>query len=143
MNYQYIPGQVSVNTFDTHLPQSVLKHESCDVNFAELDKLVDVLIDDNIQLSMLLAQVRGFYSYGSDVRGINFQHVENCLVNHLLKHLKPEGLSGVSAMAVGWIEEFLQKFSDEPVVVKDYRVMVPGLIDVSMDSETGVVSKVE
>ena len=46
MNYQYIPGQVSVNTLDTHLPESVLKHESCDLKeLNELNELVDVLID--------------------------------------------------------------------------------------------------
>lgn len=142
MNYQYIPAQVAVNRFVTHLPQSVLNHESCNVNFDDLDKLVDVLIDENIQLSMLVAQVRGFYSYGSDVRGINFQHIENCVVNHLLKHLRPEGLNGASALAVQKIEDFLQKLSDEPVIVGDYRVMVPGLIDVSMDPETEKLSKV-
>ena len=60
----------------------------------------------------------------------------------MLKHLKPEGLSGVSALAVQKIEEFLQKFSDEPVVIGNYRVMVPGWIDVSLNSETGEVLKV-
>lgn len=143
MNYQYIPGQVSVNTLDTHLPESVLKHESCDLNeLNELNELVNVLIDEDVELSLLVAQVRVFYSYGSDVRGINFEHIEKCLVNHLLKHLKPGGLEGDADLAVQKIKDFLQKLSDEPVIVGDYRVMVPGLIDVSLNSETGEVLKV-
>lgn len=146
MNYHYIPGESDINQDFSLLPKSVLKHESCDVDFEYLDKLVMDLIDEDIPLSLLVAQVRGFYLYGSDVRSINLHHIENCLIVHLFDHLKPEGLSGVSARAVACIKEFLQKLSDEPVVVEDSRVMVPGLIDItvdiSIDSKTGYASKV-
>ncbi len=120
----------------------MVTHESCDVDFENLDRIVRTLIDENIELAMLVSQVRRFYSYGSDVATINFEHVENCLVKHLLKHLNFGILNTPEKEAVKEIKDFLQYFSLEEVVIENHRVCVPGVIDIFVDPVSNIIQKV-
>ena len=130
-----------------YMPQAnycdvMVTHESCDVDFENLNRIVNTLIDENIELAMLVSQVRRFYSYGSDVASINFEHVENCLVKHLLKHLDFGTLNTPEKEAVKEIKDFLQHFSTEQIVIENYRVCVPGLIDIFVDPVSNTIQKV-
>jgi len=119
----------------------MIPHESCDVDFENLSQIIDSLIEENVELAMLVSQVRGFYSYGSDVAFINFEHVENCLIKHLLKHLDFGKLNELEKEAVSAIKEFLQYFSTQDVVISDYRVYVPGMVDMFIDPVSNTVCK--
>ena len=130
-----------------YMPQAnycdvMVSHESCDVDFENLSRIVDSLIEVNVELAMLVSQVRRFYSYGSDVASINFEHVENCLVKHLLKHLDFGILNTPEKEAVEEIKDFLQYFSLEDVVIENHRVCVPGLIDIFIDPVSNTIQKV-
>lgn len=129
-----------------YLPQAnycdvMITHESCDVDFENLSRIVDSLIEENVELAMLVSQVRRFYSYGSDVASINFEHVENCLVKHLLKHLDFGVLNELEKEAVSEIKDFLQFFATQDVVISDHRVCVPGMVDMFIDPVSNTVCK--
>lgn len=120
----------------------MVTHESCDVDFENLNQIVNSLIDENIELAMLVSQVRRFYSYGSDVTTINFEHVENCLVKHLLKHLDFGSLNTPEKVAVKEIKDFLQHFSTEQIVIENHRVCIPSLIDIFIDPVSNTIQKI-
>jgi hypothetical protein len=143
--YMYINSEKF--TGPRYMPHSnfcdvMVTHESCDVDFENLNQIVNSLIDENIELAMLVSQVRRFYSYGSDVTTINFEHVENCLIKHLLKHLDFGILNTTERQAIEEIKSFLAFFTQESVIIENHRVCVPGMVDMFIDPVSNTIQKV-